>query len=477
MKSWCYLLLPAALAGCDWVDSTGRQPGDTDVVTDEVTLSGLPPGTPLRVLEDQRRRFVVERAGRGGENLDYRIDPQPIEEGALDRCLSLEGFDPALAARSLDEACADGAECRLEVARDEAAAADTGELAFELWVPALRAPVGLRLRLLLGRSVTDDAANGESADFIEDDVREIDFCFVSINDAPSATADTYVVVEGGTLEVGVDDGVLANDSDDDDAGNAPLAVALSRAPERAVDFALDADGAFSYSAPEGLDADALDSFEYTLSDGIARPESAPTATVTVRVVVGNQPPMQSAPLPVVEARVGEPLFVDFADAFVDPESNPLSFAFLDPLPSGGDLMLDPSGVLGGTPGAGDDGDYLLALQVSDGGAQTVVDVEFTIQPAAVDLPPQYEAGTVFSQSIALGNAITPVRPVFTDPEGEALVYRLVGTALPFGVALDTTTGVVSGRPRFRGLTRGIRIEASDPIGGAAQSGAFSIRVR
>jgi len=463
-----------ALTGCDWVDSAGD--GETAGPIRQaapITLDEQPLNGAIGVPEDRIVRLEARR--NGDPRRDVRFESTPLLSGALDSCAAIEGFAIERAVDTLEAACSiDADDCSVAVERLEEAGADE-PVALELTIPPLRAPVGLRYQVALGRQAAD--AEGQGG-FIEEDTRQIDLCLVPINEAPQALNDTYVVLENRTLDIDAAQGVLANDVDDDDTGNEPLVATLSIAPQRSASFSLRPDGGFLYApAPTDGRADVLDTFTYRAGDGGA--QSAP-ATVTVRIVTANQAPQAVGELPALEGRVGDLLSIDFADFFVDPESNPLDFSFDEPLPADGSLSLGSNGLLVGVPGADDAGTYPLTLLISDGSAQLAVPVALVIEAAvaALDEAPVHLAATVFDQIVELGNPIVPVRARFEDPEGEPLSYRMAGAvALTAGLRLNPNTGVVSGRPRQRQRLEGLMVEASDPAGNATRSVPFSIIVR
>ena len=98
--------------------------------------------------------------------------------------------------------------------------------------------------------------------------------------APTATDDEYEVVEGSTLTVDSDSGVLANDSDADGDTLSPELVA---GPSYG-DLLLNSDGSFTYT-PQA-DYYGSDSFTYTATDAT---ESSNTATVTITVQENQAP--------------------------------------------------------------------------------------------------------------------------------------------------------------------------------------------
>ena len=335
-----------------------------------------------------------------------------------------------------------------------------------LRLPRLKAPVGVR------RELTVTTASGQVT------TNAYDFCLISINEAPEAIDDgLYVLSEGETLIVPGDDprSLLANDLDDEDAANRPLAIdpAPRRAPTSSSAFSLESDGGFSYTAREGGIIDFLsDSFDYTVSDG----SNTSVATARLRIDAGNGAPFVRSDLPALEATAGDPFEFDLSDFFADPEDDPLSFsASGDELPPSGSLALSPSGVLAGTPIEDDVGDYLLTVLVDDGRArETRAPIPLTVS-AAPNAPPEYVDGTIDDVLVRVGRSIEPQTPVFVDPDGDLLVFELVGT-VPNGIALDPDTGTLSGRPRQRGLYRDLFVLATDPDGESASSETFTLRV-
>lgn len=482
------------LGACDWVDATGRQPGDDAAGAVPVMLDQIAPGEALVLNEGSSARLDLSGSARAGDV--YAWSEEPLAAGALDSCAGVPGFRPALAAASLAEACATDADCRFAFERDPSAPdgagddTDDGEsigeeaddaaegggtdglepaeeaLAFVVAVPTLRASIGLRHRLSV---TTADGTVGSST---------YDFCLVAINEAPEALDDgPFVVMEGTTLVVGPDDpnNLLANDTDDDDVGNAPLRVETVpvRAPSAGDAFELGADGGFSYTFAElGIRGTIVDSFEYVVTDGLS--SSAP-ATVRLTIVPRDLPPVLARPIEPLEARVGERFLADLSAGFSDPEGGVLSFALVgEPLPPSGSLSLDEDGVLSGVPVAADVGDYTLDVVASDGLRETTASVTLSIVEPP-NAPPVYVAGSIGDIVLVRNRFMTPRTAGFVDPEDEPLTFELVGE-LPRGLRFDAATGTLSGRPTQFGDFTGLRIVASDPRGASASSVGFAIQV-
>ena len=95
----------------------------------------------------------------------------------------------------------------------------------------------------------------------------------AVNDAPTATADSFGVIKDHTLNVNAP-GVLLNDHDVD--GDSLTAIKVTNAVHGVVTLA--ADGSFSYTPGSGYVGP--DAFSYKASDGIA---ASPTRVVTLTV--------------------------------------------------------------------------------------------------------------------------------------------------------------------------------------------------
>ncbi len=141
------------------------------------------------------------------------------------------------------------------------------------------------LRLRVGPAITDVAGNPMTA-------AVTDATVVTVNAAPVAVADAYprlgaplINEDGGTYTVAVADGVLANDTDANDA-TATLRVSTTPvvAPTKGT-LVLAEDGSFTYTP--FADAFGTDSFTYTVTDPLG---FSSTATVTLTISPVNDAP-------------------------------------------------------------------------------------------------------------------------------------------------------------------------------------------
>lgn len=458
------LLCPLIVA-CNWVDSTGSQGA---VTRTEVFLDDTPVGSAVVLNEKSQVRVVTSRGSSSTDEQTYLWDPQPLQQGALAACASQGGFNIDLAANDLEEACADSSNCSVSFER---VATTDGIAEFSLNSPELNASVGMRFEL----TVQDSTGVIDSRDY--------DFCFVAINEAPDANDDTFVIREGVLEEFSIGStNLLSNDSDDTDVSNTEFRILTepTTAPTYARVFELGDDGSFIYeSSLEGILSDQIDTFEYALTDGVF----TSTARVTLRIVANNQAPNQLDEIPFLTAVVGEAFAENLSLYFIDPEEGQLSYSFATggSLPVVSGLSLLANGVLSGTPFLQDIGSYQLQLLVSDGGREIETPITLEIVESSVaegNTAPEYVDDTVFDQILFLGAPIRSVAPEFEDIDEDELEFSIAGTGdLPDGVAINSETGVVSGRPLARTWVRDIRVVATDPFGATAVSDSFYIRVR
>jgi VCBS repeat-containing protein len=104
----------------------------------------------------------------------------------------------------------------------------------------------------------------------------------ALNDAPQAMDDSYIIPTGSSLNVGVSEGVQANDSDVDAESSSafstlPMNATLLQGPQHGT-LSFNADGSFIYTPNAGYVGQ--DSFAYQLSDGMSNSQVA-RATITV----------------------------------------------------------------------------------------------------------------------------------------------------------------------------------------------------
>ncbi|MEM9601228.1 MAG: Ig-like domain-containing protein [Pseudomonadota bacterium] len=285
-------VLAALVAGCGWVDSTGRQTNSAPRVLLE-----------SRVI-DERATFSIDLSSADSDGNLVFVDFAVLETGAAlaESCASafseMAAFGPTDYAEDIEGACAAGVtDCA--VGFTESAA---GSMNYSVTVPALQKPTAYRYRLTL--SDTDAASATE----------DFTLCLRSISDAPVAQADTFNVeyrterVVSGTVfnddcTAAVRDGVMQNDQDDFDileaglAANGCLVAELVSAPVlHNGNFVLADDGGFRYDPVAVAVAGMQDTFSYRLNDGI---NTSGVTTVSLNIVQqgSNQAPVALNPEP------------------------------------------------------------------------------------------------------------------------------------------------------------------------------------
>ena len=180
---------------------------------------------------------------------------------------------------------------------------------------------------------------------------------VQQNHAPVATADQYQVISGDQLDVSADEGVLANDSDQN---GQPLTASILSAPLYGT-LTLESDGSFVYTSSS--DYFGTDSFEYAASDGSL---SSNSVMVVINVRENHAPVAGTEEYSVTEDSV---LDVEAASGVMandsDEDADALNVALLTG-PFHGTLALEADGAFTYTPEADYFGADLFTYQASDG---------------------------------------------------------------------------------------------------------------
>jgi len=419
------VLLFGMLFSCGWVDSTGRESNSVPVT--QIRFSDGRQADVTRLQETESLLLQASGADDDGEVREYSWSDTPVEQGPLEACQGVADFDSSLAPATLAAACADGLNCGVSIALQSSSTDDVVE--FLVKAPKLRAPVGATYEL----TATDNEGGVGR--------QRATFCMIAINEAPDAQADSFTVLEGGTLVVDSSGrNLLTNDSDDDHITNQPLRV-LTQAkelPSFASSFSLRDDGGFTYvPAPARISGTAEDTFEYYLTDGI---HDSSSAVVTVRIVALNDPPEQLEAIPPLQAIVGVPLSLDLGDYFDDPENDTLSYAIVaGSLPPSGAVLLSPDGLLQGSAEVFDEGSYSIDFVVSDGSGS----IESSLTLTILDNKP-VQAVSIPSQAAEVGETFTiDVSPRFSDPEGQPLVYSVDSSYDDAELSMNANTGVLN----------------------------------
>ena len=157
---------------------------------------------------------------------------------------------------------------------------------------------------------------------------------------------------------------------------------------------------------------------------------------TINVVAGNQPPTISGS-GATSLDIGDPY--EFTPTASDPEGDPLTFSISN-RPSWANFDAN-TGLLSGTPGAGDEGTYgNIIIRASDGELTTslapfmvIVLAENTAPTIGGRPEPEVPAGTPYSFT-----------PTAGDAEGNPLTFSVEN--LPAWATFDPATGRLSGNP-------------------------------
>ncbi|WP_197040324.1 Ig-like domain-containing protein, partial [Mycobacterium sp. URHB0044] len=203
----------------------------------------------------------------------------------------------------------------------------------------------------------------------------VSITITTVNDTPVAIDDTgYTIAEDGTLSVSAGAGVLANDTD---AENAPLTAALVTGPSHGA-LTLNPNGSFTYTPVANYTGS--DSFAYTASD--AGLTSDP-ATVTITITAVNDTPV--AVDDTFTTNEDTQLAGNVLTNDTDVENSALT-ATLVTGPSHGALTLNPNGSFTYTPVANYNGTDSFTYTASDGTATSAA-ATVTITITAVNDTP------------------------------------------------------------------------------------------
>jgi ELWxxDGT repeat protein len=260
---------------------------------------------------------------------------------------------------------------------------------------------------------------------ISDGVLFSEFATVTVNvtnDAPVASADSFSVQEGRTLNV-VGPGLLANDADAN--GDTVIAANFTNPSAQGGVVSMVTDGSFTYTPPAGFSG--IDTFEYRIFDGI---EFSDFVTVTVNVIEGT-PIAAPDVFTVVSGQVltvaGPGLLANDSD----PNGDAIIAAnFTNPSAQGGVVSMVTDGSFTYTPPAGFVGTDSFTYRISDG----VLFSEFATVTINVTAP----VNTAPVATDAVGLTLEDVAVAF-DLEATDAQNNITGFSI-----LSATNGSVSG---------------------------------
>lgn len=206
---------------------------------------------------------------------------------------------------------------------------------------------------------------------------------IQVNTPPVAAADAYTVNNGNLLSVGVDNGLLANDSDGD---GDPLTATLTSDVSHGT-LELTYDGSFRYEPAPGFAG--TDSFRYRAEDGIG---SSAEVEVTITVVDINDAPVANPDT--YRAEGGATLEVGAAEGVMandyDYDDDEITVLLVTST-SHGILALASDGSFSYTPDAGYRGIDSFTYQLSDGiSTSEITSVSIVVNATPVATPDVYQ---------------------------------------------------------------------------------------
>jgi hypothetical protein len=180
----------------------------------------------------------------------------------------------------------------------------------------------------------------------------------------------------------------------------------------------DPSGTITYTPAPGFSG--LDSFNYTVSDGLGGTASATVVVEVTFVDEGNTPPQASDDAATTPEDSGVAVEVLANDT--DPDGDQLSVSSVGS-PQNGTATADPSGTISYTPAPDFSGPDGFTYTVSDGRGGTA-SASVAVEVTAVNDPPTANPQSVSTdEGVALSVTLTG-----SDPEGSAVGFRI--TALP-----------------------------------------------
>ncbi|NEO44624.1 MAG: tandem-95 repeat protein [Moorea sp. SIO4A3] len=267
----------------------------------------------------------------------------------------------------------------------------------------------------------------------------------AVNEAPVAADDTATT----TPNTAVDINVLANDSDPD---GDELTVTIEQQQFNGT-AVVNPDNTITYTPNDGFTG--ADSFTYQVSDGT---NPAVTATVSVDVGTGNQPPVVTGGNNTATTEPNTEVTIDVLANYSDPDGDPLTFTIVTN-PSNGTAEVNDNGTPNDatddfiiyTPNADFTGTDSLTVEVSDdNGGSTTATVDITIEETTTT--PVGPVPSTFTPNT--NNTLT----INGDTDGQAqvqftLTSRNLGEVSEIGAfvaddALGTINGIAPGQSGY-----------------------------
>ena len=284
-----------------------------------------------------------------------------------------------------------------------------------------------------------------------------------VNDAPHAIADLYSVLQGQPLTVTALNGVLANDSD---VENAAMTVTIEAMPGHG-SVNLATNGSFTYSPNASFHG--RDEFAYRVSDGGM--SSVGRAVIDVTQALNQRPIAIGEVFSIPEDTVLDTRTLDSLLANdSDPDGQPLTFELLT-MPPRGQLEVLSGGHVRYTPARDDTGTSRFDYTVSDGELQAVpVRVEIVLLPRNDAPQAQADLYSLAPQQPTLViNAATGVLANDVDPDGDVLIASVLQPPVTGSVNLGLDGSFVYTPAQPRPVSDVFTYRIVDPAGVAAEA--------
>jgi len=125
-------LLLSSLLACGWVDSTGVQRSADPVV--ELSFNNV-----VDLIEDEAMLLdPTQSIDPLGEIVFWRWSENPVNQGNLQRCQGINGFNPQFVQDSLAQACTTATGCAMEFEQNAQTIDGSERTVFRLVPPLLR---------------------------------------------------------------------------------------------------------------------------------------------------------------------------------------------------------------------------------------------------------------------------------------------------------------------------------------------------
>lgn len=191
-------------------------------------------------------------------------------------------------------------------------------------------------------------------------------------------------------------------------------------------------------------------FNFTATDG--KGGTAHTA-MRVRITKVDRPPTSKF-IPESRATQGEPFFMSLGEYFEDPDGDEMTLNVVNLPYNSGLSFNNTTNILSGVPNQND----LQAKQLTLLVTATTGNGAYTTRPLVLTVDPMNRAPIISQNPLPdargrIGSAFAySFAPYFSDPEGEALIYSVIGLPMNTGLQLDSLMGVLQGVPTVYDIT-------------------------